>query len=285
MWVKMNHTENHIGVDLQGCSESNKRKSSVEIEIDRIIQSPTFNMKQQEHAFVERYRKRKQDILVSIVMPTWNRKFIITRAIDSVLSQSYKNFELIISDDGSTDGTGDYIKGKYGSEPRISYIYNNHRGVTYARNSALKIAGGQLIAYLDSDNQWGANYLLVMVNAMEDAHGISSAYCGLRIINTIRNGRFTRLVDYDRKSLLQGNYIDINVFMHKKSLINQYGGFVHDAAPLEDWELILRYTQDNPPLVVKCCLVNYYIAKNYNHHSLSEGMDLCYRKIREKYSY
>jgi glycosyltransferase involved in cell wall biosynthesis len=279
----MNVLDNQTGCNSPDRRERNEKKASVENDLQRIIQSPTFKMKQRELTLVEQYQKRKQNILVSIIMPTWNRKFIIKRAIDSVLAQSYQNFQLIISDDGSTDDTGGFINENYGSESRISYIYNKHRGVTYARNSALEIAKGQIVAYLDSDNQWAANYLLVMTNAMEDAHDKSTAYCGLRIINTIRQGRFTRLVTYDRKSLLQRNYIDMNIFMHRKNLFDRYGGFDHDAAPLEDWEFILRYTRDDSPLVVECCLANYYIAKSYNHHSLSKEMDSSYHRIRKQY--
>jgi glycosyltransferase involved in cell wall biosynthesis len=255
----------------------------VDNDLQRIIQSATFQMKQRELRLVQVYGKRQQKTLVSVIMPTRNRRFIIQRAIDSVIAQSYENFQLIILDDGSTDGTGDYVLGEYGGEPRIRYIYREHRGVSYARNSALENAEGQMIAYLDSDNQWGVNYLLVMVNALEDCPDTYCAYCGIRVINAIRQARFTRLVSYDRKSLLERNYIDINIFVHRKNVFERYGGFKHEIAPLEDWELILRYTQEQTPLVVECCLANYYISKDIDHQTIICDADSSYHKIRAWY--
>jgi len=139
------------------------------------------------------------------------------------------------------------------------------------------------VAYLDSDNQWGVNYLMVMVNSLEDSPDKDCAYCAIRVINEIHQAQFTRLVDYDRAALLERNYIDMNIFMHRISLFQQYGGFSHDLEPLEDWELILRYTQGNPPLIVKCCLANYFISRQLNHQSLVCDSDPSFRKIRARY--
>lgn len=256
---------------------------TVQNDLQHIISSPTFRMKHLELKLIDRYKNRKQETLVSVIMPTWNRRRVIKRAIDSVMAQSYQNYELIISDDGSTDGTGNLLLHEYGQVPKLLYLCNEHRGVSYARNSALEKARGQLIAYLDTDNQWDTNFLMLMVNSLEDSPEKSTAYCGIRVINEIRQARFTRLVDYDRMALEKRNFIDMNIFIHRKSLFRRYGGFAHDVEPLEDWELILRYTKENPPLVVNCCLANYYIAKEINHQSLICETDLSYKKIRALY--
>lgn len=251
--------------------------------LQRLAQSATLKMKRREAELVERYRQRKQTMLVSVIMPTWNRRQIIKRAVDSVMSQSYGNFELIVSDDGSTDGTEEFIRREYGNSPCLIYIRGNHRGVSHARNSALDRARGQLVAYLDSDNQWNPNYLMVMANALTDAPGKTSAYCGLRLINEIQGTKFTRLSGYDRAALIERNFIDMNIFMHDRELRQRYGGFAHDLEPLEDWELILRYTRDVPPLVVECCLANYYINRQLNHQTLICDADSSYKKIRALY--
>jgi glycosyltransferase involved in cell wall biosynthesis len=280
----MNPTEKQKNFNPLNICEGSDKNPAVEKDLQRIIQSATFQMKQRELRLAERYRKREQKKMVSVIMPTWNRQFIIKRAIDSVLAQSYQNFELIISDDGSTDGTSEFIRKEYGTVPQICYIYNKHRGVSHARNSALKKACGHLVAYLDSDNQWSANYLLVMVNALFDCPKKVTAYCGIRVINTMNQTRLTRLIEYDPASLMEGNYIDMNIFMHKRSLFEQLGGFEHGLEPLEDWELILRYTKQYPPLVVSCCLANYYIAENFNHQILNQDIDSSYQKIRALYN-
>lgn len=255
----------------------------VDTVFQRLEQSSTFRMKRRESLLVESYRQREQKKLVSVIMPTWNRARVIQRAIDSVLNQSYRNYELIISDDGSTDGTCDFIRSKYGNVSRLFLIGNAHRGVCRARNSALAKAAGQLMAYLDSDNEWDPNYLMVMANALEDSPEKSCAYCGLRIVNENNGSQFTRLIGYNRSRLVERNYIDMNIFIHRRDLYQKYGGFVPNLEPLEDWELILRYTREKSPLVVECCLAKYHISRELNHQSLVCEAGSSYRKIRELY--
>lgn len=258
-------------------------KDEADTLLHRIADSVTFKMKLREARLVESYRQREQGTLVSVILPTFNRAGVVKRAIDSVLRQSYRNFELIISDDGSTDGTCDLIRNEYGDIPRLALIRNAHRGASSARNGALQQARGQLMAYLDSDNQWGTHYLMVMANALLDSPGKSCAYCGLRIVNEDRGTQFTKLVDYDRSALVRQNYIDMNIFFHTRDLYQKHGGFDPNLDCLEDWELILRYTQDNSPLVVECCLAEYHISREFNHLSLLCEADSSYRKIRELY--
>ena len=88
---------------------------------------------------------------VSVIIPTFNRKHTLKRAIDSVLKQTYNIFELIIVDDGSNDGTGEWISKKY---PKIQYIYQSNSGVGSARNRGIHSSKGSWIAFLDSDDQW-----------------------------------------------------------------------------------------------------------------------------------
>lgn len=92
--------------------------------------------------------------LVSIITPTWNCAMFICETIDSILAQTYTNWELIISDDCSTDGTYDTIE-RYLDDNRIKYICNDHNaGAAVTRNKALKMAKGKWIAFLDSDDLW-----------------------------------------------------------------------------------------------------------------------------------
>src|SRR5882724_11828327 len=102
--------------------------------------------------------------LVSIIMPTYNRVDKIATAIESVLKQTYCNFQLIISDDGSTDGTGDFILKSY---PQVDYIFSNHAGQAAARNKGLSLAKATIIASLDSDDKWGPEFLETCVTKLE----------------------------------------------------------------------------------------------------------------------
>ena len=88
---------------------------------------------------------------VSIIIPTFNRSAIVPNAIESVFRETYSDYELIVVDDGSTDDTRDRLQ-EYVA--RIKYVYQANRGVSAARNAGTKLARGEWIAFLDSDDVW-----------------------------------------------------------------------------------------------------------------------------------
>ena len=92
--------------------------------------------------------------LVSVVIPSYNRAYCIATTVDSVLAQTHKNLEILIVDDGSSDGTRDLIAERYRDEPRVRYIHQSNAGVSAARNHGLQLARGQFVALLDSDDIW-----------------------------------------------------------------------------------------------------------------------------------
>lgn len=102
--------------------------------------------------------------LVSVIIPTYNRIKKIGVAIESVLNQTYPNIQLIVSDDGSTDGTEDFIRNKY---PQIDYILGAHGGQASARNNGLSVTRGAIVASLDSDDQWEPDFLECCVDKLE----------------------------------------------------------------------------------------------------------------------
>lgn len=92
--------------------------------------------------------------LVSVVIPTLNRAYCLARTLDSVLAQTHADLEVLVVDDGSTDETPDLIRTRYGAEPRIKYIPQQNAGVAAARNHGIRIARGEFMALLDSDDFW-----------------------------------------------------------------------------------------------------------------------------------
>ena len=88
---------------------------------------------------------------MSIIIPTFNRASIVSRAIESALSQTYRNIEVVVVDDGSSDDTQSVVEG-FGD--RVRYFYQENAGVTAARNSAIRHARGEFLAFLDSDDTW-----------------------------------------------------------------------------------------------------------------------------------
>ena len=93
---------------------------------------------------------------VSVIIPTFNREKYITKAIESVLAQTYKDYEVIVVDDGSKDNTKESLKK---CESKIQYIYQSNCGVSAARNTGIKHACGEWLAFLDSVDEWKGDYL------------------------------------------------------------------------------------------------------------------------------
>ena len=104
---------------------------------------------------------------VSIIIPTYNRSRLIARAVKNVLNQTYQDFELIIVDDGSTDGTREVVAGF--SDERIRYVqHDKNRGEAAARNTGIKVARGEYIASHDSDDEWLHEKLAKQIRAFEN---------------------------------------------------------------------------------------------------------------------
>jgi glycosyltransferase involved in cell wall biosynthesis len=250
-------------------------------DLERIVHSIPFRMKLNELRMIQSCDKVRQNIKVSVIMPTWNRASIIQRAIDSVLRQRYGNFELLISDDGSTDNTEHLIKVNYGQYKTVKYLKHTHAGVSNARNRALNCSRGDLIAYLDSDNVWSENYLLLMVNAFRENPDAATMYCGIRVIDEFFEQDYILFKQYERSSLLERNYIDLNIFMHRRELFEKLNGFNINLPVLEDWELIARYTKNYEPYVLECSLATYYLDKRFDHLTLSKDINAYSKKVRE----
>ena len=96
--------------------------------------------------------------LFSIILPVYNAEKYVANAINSVINQNYKNWELIIVDDGSNDNSYEIIK-EFLNDNRINYIYEKNSGVSFARNNALKHANGDYVLFIDSDDYFSVNLL------------------------------------------------------------------------------------------------------------------------------
>lgn len=115
--------------------------------------------------------------LISVIIPMYNSKDYIEETLQSVLDQTYRNFEIIVIDDGSTDGSGDIVKKMQDKHKNIYYIYQCNSGVSTARNVGLKFAKGEYIAFLDSDDLWLREKLEKQIKRLLDT-GYDACYCG-----------------------------------------------------------------------------------------------------------
>lgn len=102
--------------------------------------------------------------IVSVIIPTYNRKHFLLEAVDSVFAQTYRDLEVIVVDDGSTDGTGEAL-GRH--KPRLIYTYQANKGAGAARNRGIELARGEFIAFLDSDDLWLPKKLEIQVAFMD----------------------------------------------------------------------------------------------------------------------
>ena len=121
--------------------------------------------------------------LVSVIVPTYNRAYCLTATLDSVLNQTHQHVEIVLIDDGSTDDTVELIAQKYGDEPRVRYIYQPNAGVVAARNHGLRIAQGDFIALLDSDDLWHPWKLEAQLAVMQARPEVGMVWTDMEAVN------------------------------------------------------------------------------------------------------
>lgn len=191
--------------------------------------------------------------MVSIILPTYNRAYCIRRAVDSVLCQTWSKWELIVVDDGSSDGTEEIIAAYAAADSRIRYHRQpNNRGVSAARNEGIRLARHEYIAFQDSDDVWHADKLEKQMQVFDGRPEIGLVYSAMQ--GTRQDGSAVRIPDIsiDRKFLrgnlygllLQGNVIDAPTAVMRKSCVEKCGGFDESLSCLEDWELFLRIARE-----------------------------------------
>lgn len=185
---------------------------------------------------------------VSIIVPTYNRAQLIGRAIQSVLNQTYQDFEIIVVDDGSTDNTEEIVKGF--QDERIVYIRHSKKsGGAAARNTGIKMSRGEYIAFQDSDDEWLPEKLKKQMEVFKNTSPkVGVIYTGAwRIENdnkTYIPYRWVAQKEGDiHKELLKGNFIALPTAVVKKECFSKVGIFDELLPRLQDWELMIRISK------------------------------------------
>lgn len=186
--------------------------------------------------------------IVSVVIPTYNRAKLIGKTLRSVLGQSYDNFEIIVVDDGSTDNTKDVVN-KFKDE-RIRYIrHEKNKGAPTARNTGIKAAKGEYIAFQDSDDEWLPQKLEKQMKAFENApQKLGVVYTGLTKIvdDTKEYIPYSWVAQKEgdiHKELLKGNFIATPSIVVRKECFEKVGMFDRKLPRLQDYELALRLSK------------------------------------------
>ena len=236
------------------------------------------------HIGISIYRNRS-NISFSVIMPTYNRAHSVCNSIDSVLSQEFKNYEIIIVDDGSTDNTAKKIRESYASELNSGYInyikLTKNIGVAGARNIGLQAARNSWIVYCDSDNFMRPNFLDVYVDGIIEFPNHSSFYARLMRSSTMVD--FGESFNYHR--LTSENFIDIGVFVHHKDITHDIGYFDTRLKRLVDWEFIIRATKYIPATFLPITVMDYSDLEGAGDRiSSKESFNVALAHIRKKHN-
>ena len=186
---------------------------------------------------------------VSVIIPTYNRERFIREAVVSALEQSYRDFEVIVIDDGSTDATGEIIH-SLGSD-RVRYVYQANTGRSAARNRGLREARGRYIAFLDSDDLYLKEKLALQVQFM-DRHPqfgmvYTSAYCidenGARLKHTYEASAAGRI--YEQIAFFRPVTITLPTVMLRREVVDAVGNFDERMTRFEDTDYWRRVSKQH----------------------------------------
>ena len=197
---------------------------------------------------------------VSVIIPTYNRAHVLFRSISSVLSQDYRNLELIVVDDGSTDGTVAELNNI--NDSRLVVLQQNHLGACAARNLGVRRATGDLIAFQDSDDLWLPGKLSAQVDNMHVCES-DIDFCmmrteGLKHEIIVPNTAFNSQNELQLK-LLSGNFISTQTLIGKKECFVE-SPFDETMKRFQDWDLVLRLIRNNKFSFTKYVYVNQYLS-------------------------
>jgi len=194
---------------------------------------------------------------VSVIIPTYNRLPMLKEAVDSVLSQDFEDFELIVVDDGSTDGTGEEIK-RYGGRVRLLQFPEN-RGVSAARNRGLLHARGKYVAFLDSDDLWVKGKLKIQVSFLDDNPHYPLCYTdeiwirkGKRVNPMVKHAKYSGWI-FEKCLLLC--IISPSSAMMRRTLFSRVGLFDEALPVCEDYDFWLRVSARFPVFFINRKLI------------------------------
>jgi glycosyltransferase involved in cell wall biosynthesis len=207
---------------------------------------------------------------VSVIIPTYNRASVVSEAIQSVLEQTFTDYETIVVDDGSTDNTRELVRKLDNGSGNIRYIYQTNRGVSAARNHGISLAKGDYVAFLDSDDKWLPEKLHIQVQALDKnpEYGMAYSYF-LRVSNSgdviKESGKArTRLSGwiYPEILFIKGTAIQTSTVIVRTCVLREIGGFDEKMRICEDLDLWRRIAILCKVLQIERTLSIYTIRMN-----------------------
>lgn len=227
--------------------------------------------------------------MISVIVPTYNRAKVIHKSIDSILKQSYQDFEIIIVDDGSEDDTKNVIE-KY-NDSRIRYIINNSNihGPSVARNIGISNSTGDYIAFNDSDDEWHSDKLEKQLDFLKK-EDVDVCFCQMR--KNFASGREdyipTQTFTGDQcnvERILKGSFTGTPALFGKAECFKNIG-FDEKITCNEDWELVIRLIDAYKVKYLNENLVEVTITEKSVSSDMSnalKAMSYLYRKHKKLY--
>ncbi|MBS9768166.1 MAG: glycosyltransferase family 2 protein [Flavobacteriaceae bacterium] len=214
--------------------------------------------------------------LISIIVPCYNQAQYLDECLQSVLEQTYTNWECIIINDGSPDNTEEVAKKWSEKDNRFKYFYKENGGLSSARNAGIKIAQGEWILPFDADDRIGNRYLEFAEKEFDKKNTI--IYCKAKFFGN-KNGIWN-LPDFNFNNFLLGNQIFCSAFF-RKELWQKCGGYDENMRDgLEDWEFWIHIlSMEKNPKVYKMDYVGFYyrVKKNSMITSLNSNKEKSHR--------
>ena len=183
---------------------------------------------------------------ISVVIPTYNREHYIEKAIDSVMAQTYQDFEVVLVDDGSEDNTREKIK-KYGE--RVLYFYQENKGIPGARNTGIRNSRGDYIAFLDSDDYWRPEKLkrqMKLFNDHPDYGLVASCCASVEMDGSFRERNRLGKSGWVLNDIFKANFIRTSSAIIKKSCFEKVGLFDEQLQQCQEYDLWMRMAAEFP---------------------------------------
>ena len=191
--------------------------------------------------------------LISVTIPAYNAQEFIERTIVSAISQTYKNIEVIVLDDGSVDNTGDIVRGLQKKDNRIQYYYQKNQGLAYSRNRLFGLSQGEYIAFLDHDDEWLSEKLELQLELFQSRPDIALVFADMLSIYEDKTKDNFHHFFYRQpcrgrifyEFLIEGNFIPLSSVIVKSAILKEYLPFRLGLKIAEEWELFLRMSREH----------------------------------------
>lgn len=218
---------------------------------------------------------------VSIILPTFNRDYLIEKAIKNCLSQSYENIEIVIVNDGSTDDTHKILQ-RYVLHPKVKYIYQENKGLPAALNLGVEKATGDYITWTSDDNEYYTDAIEKMVKVLNTCQSPSFVYANM--ITKDLDTNEIKLVDLGcTNRAYLGNFIGA-CFLYDRQIVEQIGGYALNLRLVEDYDYWIRIYEQFEMIHIPETLYIYALHSTSLSTLKKEEVQTMFEKVYEKHN-